>query len=194
MPLQVCCIRCHAHSGIKLHDFTRAYACCFCGQDQHSDVCRSACTKIVQICMHKKKLRSWFTKWVLATEARVRSFAYTQKVKACFCDADVSCIHEHCLTLMQTHLACINFGSLRTFLNYIHASNICDAKAHTDPQYLCMCTNAADVYAYTSTAVWALWWMQVDVYACTSTAVWALARVIDASWCIGMHKVQLFKR
>jgi hypothetical protein len=24
MPLQVCCIRCHAHSGIKLHDFTRA--------------------------------------------------------------------------------------------------------------------------------------------------------------------------
>jgi hypothetical protein len=39
-----------------------------------------------------------------------------------------------------------------------------------------------DVYAYTST----------DVYACTSADVWVLARVIDASQCIPMHKYNVY--
>ena len=42
--------------------------------------------------------------------------------------------------------------------------------AHTDPQNMRMCTDAA------------------DVYACTSTAVWVLARVIDTSQRIRMNK------
>jgi hypothetical protein len=94
----------------------------------------------------------------LATKACVRSFAYPQKVEMCFCDADMAWIDHVYIFQLHTceqHLWC--------------------RRARTDPQYLCMCKNAA------------------DVYACTSTAVWALARVIDASWCICMHKVQLFK-
>ena len=71
----------------------------------------------------------------------------------------------------------------------------------------CICMHKYNAYACTSAAVWSGWcrlmymhtqallyehWrvrlMQVNVYAYKHTAVWALARVVDASWCIRMHK------
>ena len=71
----------------------------------------------------------------------------------------------------------------------------------------CTCMHKYNAYACTSAAVWSgwcrlmymharallfenwrVWLMQVNVYAYKRTAVWPLARVVDASWCIRMHK------